>query len=374
MAARLGVNHAVCLSQARTGIYLALRSLIQPGQEVVLSPYTFYDVVNMVICAGGRPVFADVREDTTNIDPAEVERLVTDDTGAVIATHLHGLACDVERISKLCKRKGIPLLEDAAQSFGARVSGQHLGTFGKVGIFSFSRVKNVSALFGGMLVTNDAALNSDVRDTLQSYPPESSRRLIGAAFKCFAADVMTSPLVFPSLTFSLLRFDYTRGVDTITRFVQAEKPPFMYETMPSLFKKRMRPVQARLVRKQLDNVDADSAARIRNARLYHEGLADLSDVRLAPFAADSSNIYLAFPLQVPDRESVVRHLLRRGRDVRPIQFTNTADADCFSRFARNCPNARRAEQRGFLLPTYPDYSEREIRKNVQALREYFGAA
>ena len=80
-AERLGVPHAQCIAKARVGIYVAIRALIQPGQKVVLSPYTISDVINMSVCAGGVPVFADLDPDTCNVSADEIDRLVDSDTG-----------------------------------------------------------------------------------------------------------------------------------------------------------------------------------------------------------------------------------------------------------------------------------------------------
>ena len=113
IAHRFDAGHAVCVPKARVGIFLAIRALIQPGRKVVLSPYTISDVVNMVICAGGVPVFADLESDTCNIDASEIEKLIDADTGAVLITHLHGLSCNVERIAAVCRDRGVPLVEDA---------------------------------------------------------------------------------------------------------------------------------------------------------------------------------------------------------------------------------------------------------------------
>jgi perosamine synthetase len=81
----LEVPHALAMPQCRIALYAAVRSLIAPGQKVILSPYTIYDVVNMVICAGGRPIFADIELQSCNVEPLQIEQLIDDETGAVIA-------------------------------------------------------------------------------------------------------------------------------------------------------------------------------------------------------------------------------------------------------------------------------------------------
>ena len=107
---------------ARVGIYLALKHLIRKGQKVILSPYTISDVVNMVLCAGGVPVFADIEEGgSCNIDAAIVADLLDTEKniGAVLVSHFYGLVCNLAPILAKCGEKRIPVIEDAAQAFGA---------------------------------------------------------------------------------------------------------------------------------------------------------------------------------------------------------------------------------------------------------------
>src|SRR5262245_6451448 len=133
----IGVKYAIAMPQARVALYCALRSIIKDRRKVIMSPYTIYDIVNMVVSAGGKPIFADVKRETWNVDAEQIEQLIDDETGAVLITHLHGLACDVERISRLCKARDIPLIEDCAQAFGANVGLRRVGAFGTFGVFSF---------------------------------------------------------------------------------------------------------------------------------------------------------------------------------------------------------------------------------------------
>lgn len=372
MARWTGASRAVCLPRARTGLYLALRHFIEPGQNVVLSPYTFHDVINMVLCAGGRPVFADVAPGTCSISPQEVETLIDDDTGAVIATHLFGIPCDIERIAAICDRRGVPLLEDAAQCLGGRVGGRRVGTIGDAGVYSFSRVKNVTALYGGILVTNDPALDDRVRKEVGGFPLEDRGRLWREAVVCSVADVLTAPWVFPFLTAPLFRYHHRHDIRALEGFIGSRRGQGAYHELPPIYKKRMTSLQARLVMEQLDEVDRHAAVRVEHARAYHAGLADVAEVQLPPLEQDGSHVYLSFPVLVDDREGLVDHMIRRGRDVRARELDNAADLSCFAEWARECPNARTAAERCLTLPTYPRYSPAEVERNIQVIREYFG--
>jgi dTDP-4-amino-4,6-dideoxygalactose transaminase len=124
------IGHAITVPMARVGIYLAVSALVRPGRKIVLAPYTLADVINMVICAGAIPVFADIERSSCNISSVRVSQLIDDHTDAVLVTHLHGLACDMPRLVEVCQQRGVKLIEDAAQAFGTRLNGQAVGTFG----------------------------------------------------------------------------------------------------------------------------------------------------------------------------------------------------------------------------------------------------
>ena len=367
------VDHAVCAPMARVGIYLAVKALVRPGRKVVLSPYTLADVVNMVICAGGVPVFADVERDTGNINPGQIDTLIDGETDAVLVTHLHGLVCDMPAITEICRRRGVKLIEDCAQALGAHLGGQTVGTFGDAGVYSFGLYKNVNAFFGGMLVAGDRAVADAAREMMADWPAQDLTILLKRIGYAAMTDIATLPAVFKTFTYWIFRYGFLRGVSAINRQVLVDKNPQVKTSLPASYARNLTPLQARLVRRQLPNVGRLVARRVEAARLYHEGLQGLPDVIQPPFKDDGSHTYLYYPLQVPDRQALLRHMFAHGRDVAIQHLRNCADVPCFADHARDCPNARAVAESNILLPTYPRYSSTEVRRNIEAIRSFFGA-
>lgn len=371
VATMVGVDHAICVPQARFGLYLIFARLLSPQRNnVVMSPYTIHDVVNMVLCAGGKPVFADIEPETCNVDAAQIEKLIDDRTAAVMVTHLHGLACDVERIRAVCEARGVPLVEDAAQAFGARVNGRLLGGFGKAGVFSFGRAKNINAFYGGMIVTPDGALASAIRSDLAALPEEDAPKLVKRIAHCAVGDVATLPPIYSWLTFNVFRRAAVKGVESVNKVVQTENNPVRKEKLPEAYKRRLTQMQARLILDQLPAADRNTQVRLELARIYHEGLKGLPGIQLPPWRDDGSHIYLQYPIQVPDRWSYVRYMMSHGRDLAIQHMTTAADLEIFKEFARDCPMARLTADRVVLLPTYPRYGADEARANVKVTIDY----
>ncbi|KUK36969.1 MAG: DegT/DnrJ/EryC1/StrS aminotransferase [Thermacetogenium phaeum] len=158
-AAYLGVAHAVAVVNGTAGLHLALKLLgIGPGDEVIVPALTFIATVNPVIYTGARPVVVDVDPHTWNIDPAEIEKAITKHTRAIIPVHLYGNPADMDAILGLARKYGLYVIEDATEALGATYKGKKVGTFGRIGVFSFNGNKIITTGGGGMLVTEDPQL------------------------------------------------------------------------------------------------------------------------------------------------------------------------------------------------------------------------
>jgi dTDP-4-amino-4,6-dideoxygalactose transaminase len=153
-----GAKHALLTTSGTHALELALAALgVGRGDEVVVPSFTFSSVANCVLRQGARPVFADVLEQTLNLDPRDVARRLTKRTKAVIAVHYAGVATDMRGLAAATRGRGIAVIEDAAHAVCASYLGRHLGTIGAAGCFSFHATKNITCGEGGALLTNGAA-------------------------------------------------------------------------------------------------------------------------------------------------------------------------------------------------------------------------
>lgn len=152
-----GYTHSVACSSGSSALYIALKALgIGPGDEVITTPFTFIATVEAILMAGARPVFVDIDRDTGLMNLDLIESAVTSRTACVLVVHLYGQMPDMEHLTYLCERKGIYLIEDAAQAHGACWRGRPAGSWGDAGCFSFYPTKNLGGLGdGGIVVTRD---------------------------------------------------------------------------------------------------------------------------------------------------------------------------------------------------------------------------
>lgn len=171
----LGVEETVIVSRATTAIYLILKSLAFKTGKVILPNITCPAPAYAVIFAGFEPYFCDVRKDNYTLDPGSLEKALENnkDVRAVIPIHLYGYPADMEPVNKICKKFGIFILEDAAQSMGGRYHGRKMGAWGEAAVLSFGPQKILDLGGGGAICTNDRNLAKEARGLDKTLPKKS---------------------------------------------------------------------------------------------------------------------------------------------------------------------------------------------------------
>lgn len=242
-AAFVGAKHALLTHSGTSALELALRAAgVDEGDEVVVPAYTFVATPLAVMYAGGIPRFVDVSPETGNLDPTLVEAAVGPRTTAIMPVHVHGCPAEMDAIGAIATRRGLMVIEDAAQAHGARYRGKRAGTLGLAAGFSMQSSKNLSAGEGGVLVTDDEAL----------LERANQARSFGQNIALAHRD----------------RFDPTRALDG---------RPLVSEHVGHM--SRGNEMQAAVARAQLAKLPARTAASQANARRLFSRLAELPGVR-----------------------------------------------------------------------------------------------
>jgi perosamine synthetase len=150
------VKYAVAFNSATAALHAAVVAVgVQPGEEVIVPPYTFTSTATCALMHNAIPVFADVDDQVFGLDPAAVERAITPLTRAIVVVHLFGHPANLDGLLAVARKRNLKLIEDCAQAPGARYQNRCVGTFGECGIFSFTENKNITTGEGGMLITNN---------------------------------------------------------------------------------------------------------------------------------------------------------------------------------------------------------------------------
>ena len=323
-----GTKHAVGCASGSDAIVLALMALdIGPGDEVILPTFTFFATVGSVVRVGAKPVFADSDPVTFNMLPGEIERLATDRTKAVMPVHLFGQVADMDGIAAECRSRGIAIVEDAAQSIGAKYKGKRVGqTGGHIVTFSFFPSKNLGCLGdGGMCVTDDETL---------------AQRM------------------------AILR---NHGAE-----------PKYYHQLVGL-NSRLDALQAAALRVKLRHLEEWHAGRRANAADYDAKLRGVHGITIPRIHPDCWSIYNQYTLRIGDgrRNAVVDGLKARGIGCEIYYPVPLHLQRCFKDLGGregDCPNGEAMAGDALSIPIYPELTEAQRDEVAGALGELLSAA
>ena len=326
-----GAKYAVAVSSCTAGLMLALASMgFSEGAEVILPSFTFPATAQAVFWNRLKPVYVDCSRDTMTIDPDQVNKAISRNTAAVCPVTVFGLPPDIEALTDLTNRKGIPLLFDSAQGLGARYKGRPIGLFGLCEVFSLSPTKVITAIEGGVVTTNDRQLAENLR----------SMR------------------------------DYGKGPDG-------------EELILNGLSARMSEFHAAVGLASLQNAETLIRSRLRLIKRYTEGVRHFRGCRVQEFPRDrySTGNYFALLIGTEaeaDRDRVWTELNERNiqskRYFYPPTHSHAAFKDLPHRIVGELPNTWAAANSSLALPLYSHMSDIEQDRVLQVLSSILGAS
>jgi perosamine synthetase len=318
----VGARHAATVCNGTVALHLALVALgIGPGDEVIVPTLTYIASVNAITYTGATPVFVDSVRETWQMDPEDVRRKITPRTRAIMAVHLYGHACEIDKLHSMAREHRIYLVEDCAEAIGTLYRGKHVGTFGDIGAFSFFGNKTITTGEGGMVVTNDETL----------YERATHYRGQGlAAHRQYWHDVVG--------------YNY-----------------------------RMTNICAALGVAQLEQVEAFIERKRQIARRYEDGLVG-SGVDFHSESVGVRHSYWMCSILVADparRDPLRSHLAEAGIETRPLFYPAHTMPMYAARFQR-LPVAEDLGWRGINLPSWPGLEDEQVDMICRTIREFLG--
>lgn len=316
-----GTRFGIGVNSGSDALTLALRALeLGPGDEIITTPFTYIAPAEAIHQAGAQIVFADIDPRTFNLDPADVERKLTERTRALLPVHLFGQAAPLRELQTLADRRQLHLVEDCAQAIGATYHGQPVGSFGRLGCFSFYPTKNLGANGdGGMVVTQDETLAKRVR---------------------------------------MLR---VHGIER--RY---------YHDLHG-YNSRLDEVQAAILRVKLNHLPAWNARRAAIAARYDAGLASLPVDRPVTVPGNT-HVYHVYALLTTRRDALQQHLAARGVPTIiyypwPLHLQKVYAGLGYRE--GDLPVAEAVSRNILPLPMYPELTDAQVDHVIAVVREFF---
>lgn len=346
----LGVKNSISVGNGTDALIIALRALgIGHGDEVITTSYTFFATAEAISYVGATPVFVDVDIDTYNIDTKLIEEKINSKTKAIIAVHIFGNPCNMDEINKIAKKHSLFVIEDAAQAVASEFKGKQIGSLSDLACFSFFPTKNLGcAGDGGMIVTNNDELATIVKALRVHGSGENGLRaynILNNIDEEVEEDKSTDNTVYNPLKY----YNYIIGQNS-----------------------RLDELQAALLRIKLRKLDEWTNNRIKNAKLYSEGLKD-TDLVTPVTEKDGKHVYHLYILQSERREELCNFLKTKGIATGiyyPVPMHLQKVFKPLGYKEGDCPNAEYLSKRTFALPMFPELEAEEINYIINAVKEF----
>jgi len=363
----INTKYALCTPMARTALYLLLISLnLKKNDEVIVTPYTVADVINMVILADLKPVFVDI-DYTYNMDPKKIESKITKRTKVVLLTHLFGQPCDIDKINAIAKKHNLITIEDCAQACGAEYRKKKVGGLCDFGYFSFSSYKNVTTFYGGIITTNNKGMIEKIKRKVEKYPYPPVFMLSKRILRDILLFVMTSKLVFP-VTYVLISVVNLFDDTFIDRFLSTKI--VLRKKMPPEYEIKYTNLQAAIGLEQLKRVDKGNQRRIQNAMYYNENLKDLKQIKIPKNIDNVKNTYLNYPVLYKNRKVLLKKLFKAGIDSTVGNLPNCAELEVFKDYKSSCPVCSKVVKEVFYLPIQPQVKKSQLKYIVNCIKKF----
>jgi dTDP-4-amino-4,6-dideoxygalactose transaminase len=324
ISAFCGTRFAIGMSSGTDALLAALMAIgLQPGDEVITTPFTFFATAGAILRLGGRPVFADIDPETFNIDPRQSLSKITPRTKAIMPVHLFGQCAEMDELLEVSREGQFYVIEDAAQAIGARdQKGRQAGTMGRIGCFSFFPSKNLGAFGdGGMAITN----NEELAETL-----------------------------------SLLR-------------VHGAKPKYFHKIVGGNF--RLDALQAAILRVKLKHLKLWSEERRQVASRYRRLFEEMGLRQYVSLLKDApGHIYHQFVARFPQRDRLQAFLRDKGIETAVYYPAPLHVQECLRQLGHHegdFPNAEAAARDSLALPMYPELTEAQLKYVVSQIKDFY---
>ena len=369
----IGASHSLGTSSGRSAFQLALQALgMKKGAEIIFPMFTFPVIPFVAKLLGYQPVFCDVNPHTYNSDPEHIAPKITENTGAILATHLFGRPCAIREIAAMARQRNIRLLEDCAHACGVRVDGRQVGTFGDIGVFSFAEGKNMPCFGGGAIATSDDNIAQRARQILSKAPVPSRDAITKAAVSVWFKWLLTRPFIFGLTVYPALRLKLLLGQPLMDSVGGDELLAAFKDANPQI--SRMNHLQAAEGLLQLNHIDTFNEGARRNARILTEELGEVPGIGV-PETVEGDHIFVYYPLRVdPEKRDDLRHyLLKHGFDSKTSDMYDCTALRQFqvSEERHNRLNAR-MEASILEICVYPVIAQAEMRRLARNIRAWAG--
>jgi perosamine synthetase len=358
---KFNIKNVIPLSFGRFGIYLSCKEIVKNQKnEIIMSPFTIFDVVNMVICAKGNPVFCDIDKDTNHLSLRNIKKKINKKTAGIIITHYETINPEIIKIYEYCKKNKIKVINDLAISIDSKIENKNLAFFSDFSIYSFGFYKFVSSILGGGLFVKDNKIYKRLNLKVKNYSYYNLNNLVFQITKYFWIKFLLSQIVFRVLTFPLFKYAFVFNINFLLNYTKNDPDPFLRKNIDKLFFKTLNIIQIKNIEKSFKDLEKLRTIRKRNYLIYKSYL-DIHNITLSYSENIQKNSsFINFPILVNNKQELTKFLMNRGFDVSQYFYRDCSSIIFFKKYGKNLSMINQHVKKLLVLPTHHLLSKKYV--------------
>ena len=355
-------------SQGRVALHDCLKFEMESTKknEIIVSPYTLPEVINVIVNLKGKPVFVDLDIETGLPNITEVKNKINKKTLAIIITHLYSSEVNIKIFTSFIKKKSLCLIEDCAINFGSVVRYNNkkkiLGTLGDYGFFSFGMMKNICLMNGGALYVQDKKKYNQISRNISKKIKFPLLKFINLLFFSLLINFSFCKFIYNIFTFKVLQYGYSKE-NFLIRKIYPGLFPFLSNKTPESFNFDFNTPLATAGIYQLKDFKRKHLERVNKVKFYNKLLKNFKQIKLLKFQTYHENSFLEYPIIIKNKNNKDVHtfLLKAGFDIRKKWYINCSTLKKFRIREINFPNVKKIDETILCLPVHDKINSKYMR-------------
>ena len=360
-------------SKGRTALFLILKYLkiSTKKSEVIMSPFTIFDLVNIVVGSGCKPIFVDHIKDTFEMDFNNIKKKIEKNKkiSSIIITHYCFNSENLFKLKSICKKNNIKIIQDCAISASSTYKKKSITNLSEYSFLSFNLFKFVPVLTGGAIITSDNNLIKYANSKQSKFDVFNLIDLFSLKLKSILIKFLTNKIIFSFITFHIFKFGEVNNIKWIVKFTKNDPNPFSRKNLDDFEKHRLNKFQIYCLKKGFINIENYRRIREKNFNTLFKSIKS-NKIKLLTPNNFTKHSYINFPILVDNKKKFRDFLFKNNFDSSRYFYRNCNELKIFKKYKQNCINVKRFENNLVFLPIHHRISKLYLKKLAKLINTY----
>ena len=336
-----------------------------------MSPFTIFDLVNIVVASGCKPIFVDHIKDSFEMDFSKIKKIIENNKkiSSIVITHYCFNSENLFKLKSICKKNNIKIIQDCAISASSKYKKKSIINFSDYSFLSFNLFKFVPALTGGAIITNDNNLLKYVDYKQAKFEIFNLSDLVLLKFKSILIKLLTNKFIFSWLTFHIFKFGEVNNIKWIVKFTKNDPNPFLRKKLYNFEKHKLNKYQIYNLKKEFVNIENYRKVREKNFNILFKSIKS-KKVKLITPNSFSKHSFINFPILVDDKKRFRDFLFKNNYDSSRYFYRNCNELKIFRKYKKNCNNLKNFENNLVFLPIHHKVTKTYLKKLARLINTY----